>query len=49
MGGESISAEGIQGKKSSKKTSSKEISKIPLEETIRKVLHDSGRKDSISK
>ena len=38
-GGESISAEGTQGKVSSKKTSSKEISKIPLEETIRKVLH----------
>ena len=38
-GGESISAEGTQSKVSSKKTSSKEISKIPLEETIRKVLH----------
>ena len=37
-GGESISAEGTQGKVSSKKTSSKEISKIPLEETIHKVL-----------
>ena len=42
-GSESISAEGSQGKESSKKTSSKEISKIPLEETIRKILHSELR------